>query len=42
MSFAMKHFNPPREGKMNLFKKDCFDNYQDLYNELMRVNEVAA
>lgn len=39
----MKHFNPPAECKVNLFKDAVFfTDYESLYNEIMIVNETAG
>jgi hypothetical protein len=38
----MKHFDPPRDFKVNLFKEFAFfTNYEMLYSEIVKVNVVA-
>lgn len=38
----MKHFDPPQENKVNLFRSSYFNSYEEVYGEIMHVNDDAG
>lgn len=40
-TLKLTHFNPDGK-KVNLFKMDCFDSYEAVYAEIMKVNEETG
>ncbi len=42
INYKLKHFNPPKDFKVNLFKNTSyFSSYEVLYSEIDKVNKIT-